>query len=93
MDEEDLKKRLGAAMGEAMFSGLLLPALWKMLIDNGTVSKESSDAIIDHLLLILERERQRAPGDLVAIDHARSRLETLLTSRSGLPQSEPKEGS
>jgi hypothetical protein len=72
------------ALGEALATSLLMPALLLKLTQRGILPIEDVVHILDTALLVLETHRQ-APGgspSTEAIDHARARLEAMLAHYS-----------
>jgi hypothetical protein len=65
------------ALGEAMTGALLVTNLMAMLREKGILSRDEIEMMLDHLLLVLERNRELAPGCTAATDHARLRLEDI----------------
>lgn len=73
-----LKAELDEAEGEAMYAGMLLPALVLTLVQSGLIDRARFQAALDHILLRFEEQQGAKPTRRAAFEHARSRLEHLL---------------
>ncbi|WP_424138157.1 hypothetical protein [Roseomonas chloroacetimidivorans] len=87
MEEDELRKALITAQGEAMFAGLVVGSLVTLLTKKGVLKDEETERLLDGLMLILERQRAMLPPDgQAAVDHARSRAEATLRMSSSKPR-------
>jgi hypothetical protein len=80
--DRSIRRALESANGEAMYASLTLAALIEVLIQNQALSREQVVHIADSVALVLERHRATVPNASGSVDHARSRLESLLKSHS-----------
>jgi len=78
---------LSAVAGEALHASFAVGALWQLLLAKGVAGTAESVEVLDQALLFLEKNRAAAPGDgPEAIDHARTRLESLIRLCSEAPR-------
>jgi hypothetical protein len=70
---------LDVAIGEATGASLLLQAVITRFVMRGILQKDEAVMLVDAVLLLLEKHRQDIDGPGTrAVDHARSRLESLM---------------
>jgi hypothetical protein len=84
--EEGIDQLRNLAAGEALFGSFVLTALVTLLVQKGLLLKPEVVALIDSVLLVFEQNQMGAPPAVV--DHARRRLEVLLSHFAPDQQSE-----
>jgi hypothetical protein len=100
MDREEMAERLAAAEreiallrtvaarahGEAMYAGLIAPAVWTVIIQQGLLAPAVARDVLDRALLRHEEAEGSFPGSKEALAYARERLEHLMSLVPPIPE-------
>jgi hypothetical protein len=82
-----MDRNVSTALGEAMTSSFLQAAILVRLVAKGVLTKEEAIFLVDTTLLSLERRRiDLDEGGIAAVDHARSRLESLIAQLQSIQE-------
>ena len=77
MDEEEIARLHNTALGEALYASTLAQSAFVIAVK--ALSPEQVVTMIDGMLLVLEKGQSKVGGGPGAVEHARARLEGLLS--------------
>lgn len=78
MSDPSNDDRTTAGVGEAVFSGLSITALWTLLLRKRLISADEAVMAMDAVILALEQAQEGSAAGSLAIEYARARAQHLM---------------